>query len=232
MGAMASQITSLTIVYSTVYSGADHRRKHQSSASLAFVRGIHRWPGNSSHKWPLTRKMFPFDDVIMVCWKGFVSIWTIFNILRPISMTAVSNAFSPNKLFAHWFKFHKKLVPRSPVHNTQFLGVYIRHPASMCQRVYEIILRWINKIIKQFILWGCRNKGLYFIWIPWWRHQMETFSRYWRHRAHYDVIVMLTIVFIHIQNIHEACPVIHLWVDIDIAILTVCSVDLLLLCMV
>ena len=41
MGAMASQITSLTIVYSTVYSGAD-QRKHQSSASLAFVTGIHR----------------------------------------------------------------------------------------------------------------------------------------------------------------------------------------------
>ena len=44
MGAMASQITSLTIVYSTVYSGAN-QRKDQSSASLAFVQGIHRGPG-------------------------------------------------------------------------------------------------------------------------------------------------------------------------------------------
>ena len=62
----ASQITSLPIVYSTVYyiSGSD-QRKHQSSASLAFVRGIHQWPLNSPHKWPVTRKMFPFDDVIM-----------------------------------------------------------------------------------------------------------------------------------------------------------------------
>ena len=58
MGAMASQITSLAIVNSTVYSGAD-QSKHQSSASLAFMWGIHR--GN----WPVTRKMFPFDDVIM-----------------------------------------------------------------------------------------------------------------------------------------------------------------------
>ena len=58
MGAMASQITSLTIVESTVYSGAD-QRKHQSSTSLAFVRGIHRWPVNSPHKGPVTRKMFP-----------------------------------------------------------------------------------------------------------------------------------------------------------------------------
>ena len=68
MGSMTFQITSLTIVYSTVYSGAD-RRKHQSSASLAFVWGIHRGPVNSPHKWPVTWKMFPFDDVIMVCWK-------------------------------------------------------------------------------------------------------------------------------------------------------------------
>ena len=65
MSAMASQITSLTTVYGTVYSGAD-QRKHQSSASRAFVRGIHGGPVNSPHKWPVTRKMFPFDDVIMI----------------------------------------------------------------------------------------------------------------------------------------------------------------------
>ena len=64
MGAIASQITSLTFVYSIVYSDAD-QRKHQSSASLAFVRGIHRGPLNSPHKRPIARKMFPFDDVIM-----------------------------------------------------------------------------------------------------------------------------------------------------------------------
>ena len=64
MSGMASQITSLTIVYSTVYPGAD-QRKHQSPASLAFVRRIHRGPVNSPHKWPVTRKLFPFDDVIM-----------------------------------------------------------------------------------------------------------------------------------------------------------------------
>ena len=65
MTAIASQISSLTIVYWIVYSGTD-KRKHQSSASLAFVRGIHRGPVNSPHKGPVTRKMFPFDDVIMV----------------------------------------------------------------------------------------------------------------------------------------------------------------------
>ena len=65
MGAIASQITNLTIVYSTVYSDAD-QRKHQSSTSLTFVWGIHRGPVNSPHKWPVTRKFFPFDDVIMM----------------------------------------------------------------------------------------------------------------------------------------------------------------------
>ena len=50
--------------YPTVCSGAD-QRKYQSSASLAFVRGIHRSPVKSSHKGPVTRKMFPFDDVTM-----------------------------------------------------------------------------------------------------------------------------------------------------------------------
>ena len=62
--AMASQITSLKIVISTVYSGAD-QRKCQNSTSLAFVRGMHRWPVNSPHQGPVTRKMFQFDDVIM-----------------------------------------------------------------------------------------------------------------------------------------------------------------------
>ena len=61
MSVMASQITSLTIVYTTVY-----QRKHQSSASLAFVRGIHRWPVNSPHKVPTTRKMFPL--LMMSSW--------------------------------------------------------------------------------------------------------------------------------------------------------------------
>ena len=70
MGSIASQITSLTIVCSSVNSGAD-QKKHQSSASLAFVRGNHRRPVNSPHKGSVTRKLFPFDDVIIHC------IWRI-----------------------------------------------------------------------------------------------------------------------------------------------------------
>ena len=69
MGWMTSEITSITFfystVYSTVYSGA-FKRKHQRSASLAFVGGIHRWPVNTPYKCPVPQKMFPFDDVIIL----------------------------------------------------------------------------------------------------------------------------------------------------------------------
>ena len=64
MNAMASQLTGISIVCATVCSGTD-QRKHQSSASLAFLRGIHQWPVDSPHKGPVRRKMFSFDDVIM-----------------------------------------------------------------------------------------------------------------------------------------------------------------------
>ena len=78
MRAMTSQITSVSIVCSAVGSGAD-QRKHQSSASLALARGMHRWPMNSQHKGPVTRKMFPFDDVIMMwdpnCTAVVVTVW-------------------------------------------------------------------------------------------------------------------------------------------------------------
>ena len=64
MGTMVFQIPGVSIVCSTVCSGAD-QRKYQSSAPLAFVRWIHQCPVDSPHKGPVTRKMFPFDDVIM-----------------------------------------------------------------------------------------------------------------------------------------------------------------------
>ena len=77
---MASQIASLTIVYSTVYSGAD-QRKHTSSESLAFVRWIHRCPVNSPHKGSVTRKMFPCDDVIKIRVHCRVIEWGTWNVV-------------------------------------------------------------------------------------------------------------------------------------------------------
>ena len=70
MSAVTSQITVISTVCLNVYSGA-HQRKHRSSSSLAFGRGIHWWPVDSPHKGPATRKMFPSDDVIMWCYQGY-----------------------------------------------------------------------------------------------------------------------------------------------------------------
>ena len=64
MSAVASQITGVSIVYSTVCSST-WQRNSKSFASLGFVRGIHRQPMNSFYKGPVTRKMFPFDEVII-----------------------------------------------------------------------------------------------------------------------------------------------------------------------
>ena len=117
IGAMASQITTVSIVYSPVCSGTD-QRNHQSSASLAFVGGIHRGPVNSPHKSPVTRKIFPFDDVIMSSqyWisvlhhivSSFLFIWNIFSLdyhhvlphhkrgIRPLQLRWM--VISPNKI--------------------------------------------------------------------------------------------------------------------------------------
>ena len=96
---MVSQITSLTIVYSTIRSSRD-QRKHQSSASLALVRRIHRWPANSPHKEPVTRKMLQFDDVIMfICnWEttgvctdfDSYTLWTYYAKQRLLYLTLFS----------------------------------------------------------------------------------------------------------------------------------------------
>ena len=74
MSAMESQITSLTIAYSSVYS----RRRWKKTSKLritGLVRGIDRWPVNSPHKGPVTRKVFPFEDVIML-WE--LEVWSMF----------------------------------------------------------------------------------------------------------------------------------------------------------
>ena len=61
--------------YATVCSG-EGERKRQSSALLAFVRGIYRWPVNSPPKGPETRKMIPFEDVI-IWWAVLIKLWLI-----------------------------------------------------------------------------------------------------------------------------------------------------------
>ena len=91
MSTMASQLISIAIIYSSVYLVAD-QRKHQSSASPAFVRGIHGWPGNPPHKGPVTRKMFPFDCVIMffhwsLFYKSVYFVALVIKYVVPFSVT-------------------------------------------------------------------------------------------------------------------------------------------------
>ena len=93
MSAMASQTTGVSIVYSTVCWGVV-QRKHQSPASLAFVRGIHWWPVNSPHKVPLTRKIIPFDAVIIL--PGYQQPW--------YWQCKINRAKS--SVFAAWKEFH------------------------------------------------------------------------------------------------------------------------------
>ena len=135
MGMMVSQITSLTIVYSTVYSGAD-QRKHQSSASLAFVLGIHQWPVNSPQKWPVSRKMFPFDDVIMSLWSyvqikhpQMTTIFTLVSTHLPLDKMAaiLQTTFSLFKCifmdekFCILLQISWKFVPKGPMDNKSAL---------------------------------------------------------------------------------------------------------------
>ena len=82
MSAMASRITGVSIVCSNVCSGED-QMKRQSSASLVFVRGIHRSPVDSPHKGPVTRKVFPFDDVMMMIQNAYGSGHEVGSVLLP-----------------------------------------------------------------------------------------------------------------------------------------------------
>ena len=142
MTMLASQITSLAVVYSIVYSGVN-QRKHQSSASLAFVREIHRGPVNFPHKWPVTRKMFPFDDVIMEhvslkkwCIVGYGSgaLWTLYGgsigpdnssfnhtatclIFLNSSPPGQNIRYYGSRHFQLHFQISLKYVPRSPIDN-------------------------------------------------------------------------------------------------------------------
>ena len=102
MSEMASQVISISIICSTIHSGAD-QRKHQSSASLAFVREIHRWPANSPHKRPVTRKMLPFDDVILLFNTRLRAFVRSYEAGRLPNNTVHSKMMSLLTLFGHHF---------------------------------------------------------------------------------------------------------------------------------
>ena len=109
MGEIASQITSVSSVYSTVCSGVD-QRKHQISVSLAFVRGIHRWPINSPHKGP-----GPCITNVFATRRENFNQW---------------HPSFQRKLRSHWLKFLRKMFPFDDVimaHDFCFAGFWCSH---------------------------------------------------------------------------------------------------------
>ena len=157
-----SQINSLTIVCSTVYSDAD-QRKHQSSATLAFVRGIPRWPVNSPHKWPVTRKMFPFDDVIMnrnyISRQQTYSSWT----WRISSNNHVSRLIRPKAQCTQRGKWPqaKLEITQYPVWLTEFTWYGdMGKNATFCR--LQFIVHGLNVMLVYLVsLW---NQGPWMMW--------------------------------------------------------------------
>ena len=127
MGAMASQITSLKIVYSTVYSSAD-QRIHLSSASLAFLRGIHRWPVNSPHTGPVTQKWWRHHGV--KCHYGM-----------PMQSYASRQAFSIYLIFHHVHALFMHLI--LPVRWN--VTIYV---VAGCFSIYVYIFRCVCYLIR------------------------------------------------------------------------------------
>ena len=175
MNVIASQITSLTIVYSNIYSGTD-QRKHQSSASLAFVRGIRWSPVNSSHKGPVTWKMFPFDDVIMFTFTRSHSL--------SISLThSLSLALSCQKLrFVMMPTLLSQVAPE----------VLLWQPmmASSSGNIFCVTGPLCGEFTGHKGQWhGALMFSLICIWINSWINNHEAGDLRCYH-AHYDVIVM------------------------------------------
>ena len=145
---MESQIPSLTIVYSTVYSGAD-QGKHQSSASLVFVPGTHRWSVNSPRKRPVTRKMFPFDDAIMA--SKTKQTTTVYRFHGAYTVRWYTPIGLPRVSAMQWEKSLQKpsgMSARGKFVFTAHIGMvdssWLLNGKLTCKRIYEI---------KQYFLW-------------------------------------------------------------------------------
>ena len=144
MSEIASQITSVSIVYSTICSGAD-KRKHQTSASLALCAG--NSPVNSPHKGPVTRKIFPADDVIMTMATDVpascVAIPSAAMIMWILLSSSVKFFFSVSRNDLKWKhnfavlqKFMIKYPPPPPPHTHTCIHP---HPLYICMCIYIYI---------------------------------------------------------------------------------------------
>ena len=161
MSEVASQITSPTIVYSTVYSGAD-QRKHQSSSSLAFVWGIHRCPVNSPHKWPVTRKMFQFDDAIMCEMKKRNHCCGVPNDLHLFSLLWFQICYKISSNIPKSFKFYMQAVfpGQTPVPPGRKYGLLTCHMTHFGQSDCwgQLTIKWPN-LMKISYCWSSVFSG-------------------------------------------------------------------------
>ena len=158
MSPMASQITGVSIVYSTVCSGAD-QRKHQRSASLAIVRGIQRWPVISPHKGPVTRKMFPLDDVTM--------IWQVSPQLSYGDTCQIWTWFDEFDIyFCNTINFYnEEIYERSFSNPHKGCSLIIWLFPLMCCSYFSLQLHW--QVPGEFSAQKASNAENVFIW---WRH--------------------------------------------------------------
>ena len=152
MSVITSEITGISIVYSTVCWGAD-QTEHQSSTSLVFVNGIHRWPVDSPHKEQVTGKMFPFDDIIMdtlYCNNNLVLSWVLISHNLPCISISTSlglclHAYCSNTWAGCWDFY------QTPYLYTEYIPWNIRAdsrfgPANerVCYFVMTFLIGWVQ----------------------------------------------------------------------------------------
>ena len=166
MSTMASPVTSLTIVYSTVYSRTDER-KLQSSASLSFVRGIHRWPVNSPHKGPVMRKIFPFDDVIMILMGLSPRHNGRFNITLDVLSWDLAKPRNPEISSRVFRSLCKQLWCRTM---RLLIHLSLDNTCAISRTIFSDAFSWMK--IDEF--------GLRFHWILFLRVQLTTFQHWFR----------------------------------------------------
>ena len=154
MSDTASQITGVSIVDSTICLGAD-QRKHQSIASLAFVRGIHRWLVDSPHIGPVTFKMFPFDNVVFkTCYQKIITwsretvefvvyIWYRSEIWQTPSQQWCWNVCQLSHRFDNYrytYRSFESLRRRS--HDKTSCRVLKPFPETMCSYLLTVLKFW------------------------------------------------------------------------------------------
>ena len=205
MGAMASQITSLTIVYSSVYSAAD-QRKHQSSASLAFVRWIYWGPVKSPHKWPVTRK----------CFHMMTSLCSMDAVVESIFRVTECTCLNPSPVWMWYFISMCRDISR--ILSVSFYDAITRLNQSIESHInlkenlnyfdvntHDDVIKWkhstrywpfVRRIHRSPVnsphegQWrGALIFSLICVWVNGWVNNREVGDLI-RHRAHYDVIVM------------------------------------------